>query len=89
MRYGLIKNGVCVSETEADNEKEAQRRAGVHGCIAVICPEYITIGDKYIDGEWYEIERAEPEVVPTQPTNAEVAQLISDLQADLLIAGVI
>lgn len=26
---------------------------------------------------------------PYQPTNAEVAQMISDLQADLIIAGVI
>lgn len=26
---------------------------------------------------------------PHQPTNAEVAQMISDLQADLIIAGVI
>lgn len=26
---------------------------------------------------------------PIQPTNAEIAQMISDLQADLIIAGVI
>lgn len=33
-----------------------------------------------------------PTVIPPQvyePTNAEVAQMISDLQADLIIAGVI
>lgn len=36
--------------------------------------------------EWQDIQ-VEPE--PYQPTNAEVAQLLSDLQADLIIAGVI
>ena len=36
--------------------------------------------------EWQDVP-IEP--VPTQPTNAELAQLVSDLQADLLIAGVI
>lgn len=36
--------------------------------------------------EWQDVP---PEPVPTQPTNAELAQLVSDLQADLLIAGVI
>ena len=30
-----------------------------------------------------------PEPQPYSPTNAEIAQMISDLQADLLIAGVI
>ena len=30
-----------------------------------------------------------PTSVPYQPTNAEVAQMISDLQADLIIAGVL
>lgn len=34
-----------------------------------------------------------PEIVvepqPNEPTNAEIAQMISDLQADLIIAGVI
>lgn len=31
----------------------------------------------------------EPEPTPYQPSNAEIAQLISDLQVDLIIAGVI
>lgn len=31
----------------------------------------------------------EPEPLPYVPTNAEIAQMISDLQADLIIAGVI
>ena len=36
--------------------------------------------------EWLDVP---PEPVHKQPTNAELAQLVSDLQADLLIAGVI
>lgn len=36
---------------------------------------------------WPEPEPFEPE--PYQPTNSEIAQMISDLQADLIIAGVI
>lgn len=36
--------------------------------------------------EWQDVP---PEPVPMQPNNAEVAQMISDLQADLIIAGVI
>lgn len=31
----------------------------------------------------------EPEPIPYQPSNAEIAQLISDLQVDLIVAGVI
>ena len=40
--------------------------------------------------EWKD-ENPFPSIVsePHQPTNAEVAQMISDLQADLIIAGVI
>lgn len=36
---------------------------------------------------WYEEPKPTPK--PYTPTNAEVAQMISDLQADLIIAGVI
>lgn len=36
---------------------------------------------------WYKEPIPTPE--PYQPTNAEVAQMISDLQVDLIIAGVI
>jgi hypothetical protein len=45
--------------------------------------------------EWEIVDLPEPETIPEtapqpyQPTNAEVAQMISDLQADLMIAGVI
>lgn len=34
-------------------------------------------------------EEQKPDAEPYQPTNAEVAQMISDLQADLIISGVI
>lgn len=43
-------------------------------------------------GQWEACIIPEPTptpVPPVQPSNAEVAQLISDLQADLIIAGVI
>jgi len=45
---------------------------------------------KYENGEWSE-EKYKPvaPIEPYQPTNAEIAQMLSDLQADLIIAGVI
>lgn len=49
-------------------------------------PDYSYVGKKYVDGVWEDVPT---EPTPHQPTNAEVAQMISDLQADLLIAGVI
>lgn len=58
--------------------------------------EYSTLifGDKYNfeTKEWELIDRPippKPEVEPYTPTNTEIAQMISDLQADLIIAGVI
>lgn len=48
--------------------------------------DYSCTGKRYVDGTWEDVQ-FEPE--PYQPTNAEVAQLLSDLQADLIIAGVI
>lgn len=52
MKYGLIKNGVCVSMTETDNEKEAQRRAGVHGCVAIPLLDGFGVGSKYAKSKW-------------------------------------
>ena len=49
-------------------------------------PDYSYIGKKYIDEVWEEISQ---EPTPYTPTNIEIAQMISDLQADLIIAGVI
>lgn len=64
--------------------------------------EYIEYNDGYIDPTWEELTEKQlveefgqnpfeekPESQPYQPSNAEVAQMISDLQADLIIAGVI
>ena len=65
---------------------------------------YIEYNEGYIDPSWEEVteeqlidvfgfnpftKESQPKPLPYQPTNAEVAQMISDLQADLIIAGVI
>lgn len=62
--------------------------------IAIECDDTVTIGDIYNDVSKTFSKPVLPAPVtltpvPTQPTNAELAQLVSDLQADLLIAGVI
>ena len=66
--------------------------------------QYIEYNEGYIGQDWEEVSESklvevfgfnpfteEPQLEPQpyQPTNAEVAQMISDLQADLIIAGVI
>lgn len=67
--------------------------------------EYIEYNDGYINPTWEEVTEEqlievfgrnpfidpepEPEPTPYQPSNAEIAQLISDLQVDLIVAGVI
>lgn len=49
---------------------------------------YENLGQKYVNGRWEKVVIEQlPE--PYVPTNTEVAQMISDLQADLIIAGVI
>lgn len=63
---------------------------------------YIEYNEGHIGQDWEEVSESKlvevfgyspfeekPEPQPYQPTNAEVAQMISDLQADLIIAGVI
>lgn len=62
-------------------------------CFCIGTPEtdlqvdsYEYLGKRYVDGMWEEIP-SEP--TPHEPSNIEVAQMISDLQADLIIAGVI
>lgn len=62
-------------------------------CICIGTPKtdtevesYEYLGKRYVDGVWEDVP---PEPQPYQPTNSEVAQIISDLQADLIIAGVI
>ena len=57
-----------------------------------IADDFKPLGKMYVNGEWLpqpESEQAEQIAKPYQPTNAEVAQMISDLQVDLIIAGVI
>ena len=61
-------------ETEVINEETGEPEISI---------DTITVLEHW---EWQDVP-IEP--VPTQPTNAELAQLVSDLQADLLIAGVI
>ena len=58
----------------------------VHQKTDIEVSDYTNLGNKYVDGVWEEVP---DEPIPAQPTNAEIAQLVSDLQADLLIAGVI
>ena len=64
-----------------------------HLYIEVVDNNTLKIGDIWHPDtqEWeiVDLPEPEPEPHPYQPTNAEVAQMISDLQADLLIAGVI
>lgn len=59
---------------------------------------FIEYNEGFVGNDWEEITEEEymqnypqqpVEPQPYQPTNAEVAQMISDLQADLIIAGVI
>ena len=67
--------------------------------------EYIEYNEGHISEDWEEVTEEqlievfgrnpfidpepEPEPAPYQPSNAEIAQLISDLQVDLIVAGVI
>ena len=79
MRYALIKNDIVVSLTECDNETEAQRRAEVHSCEAVECPEGYGIGSTFKDNEWgnpLEVEEATPEPSELEQLRADVDYLL-------------
>ena len=75
-----------------DDKLYAQFNAeGICTCVGTpnitgVEADYTKLGMLYVDGVWKDVPRP---VEPIQPTNAEVAQMISDLQADLIIAGVI
>ena len=76
-----LNNGIATSIDITDMLEEERPKEGFF---------YIINGD----GEGYFSEfppEPEPEPFPQvhEPTNAEIAQMISDLQADLIIAGVI
>ena len=62
-------------------------------CVCVGTPEthihvedYSFVGRRYVDGVWSDVDMP---VATNQPTNSDIAQQLSDLQADLMIAGVI
>lgn len=93
MRYFKIPLGFDLSQTSYRDNKPTETH------------EYIEYNDGYIDPAWEEVTEEqlievfgrnpfidpepEPEPAPYQPSNAEIAQLISDLQVDLIVAGVI
>lgn len=80
MRYGLIKKGICVSETETDNEKEAQRRAEVHGCVAVKLADDYGIGSKYTSNKWTEkIKKEKEKEVETMNPEERIKSLEKEL----------
>lgn len=54
--------------------------------VGVVVDSYDYIGMKYNNGVW---EKVPNNLNTYQPTNAEVAQIISDLYASLIIAGVL
>ena len=78
----LDENNICKAVSELAGE--------VIKDTMILLESYDTslLGKRYEDGEWVEV-LVEPTPEPHQPTNSEVAQMISDLQADLIIAGVI
>lgn len=64
--------------------------------------QYIEYNEGHIGNNWEKVSEGKlielfgynpfeekPEPQPYQPSNAEVAQMISDLQVDLILAGVI
>lgn len=86
--YAQLQNDICVCVGTPVTDLEVQ--------------DYSMLGKKRVWVETYHDEEQDvevfehwewqdvpPEPVPMQPSNAEVAQMISDLQADLMIAGVI
>lgn len=86
MIYGLIKKGVCVAVTECDEPAEAERRAAVHGCVAVELPEGYGIGSTYEDGTWGN-PLPDPEPVP-DPMPTELEQMRADIDYIAMETGV-
>lgn len=90
MKYYKIPLNADLSQTSYRAKRKTKEAA------------YIEYNEGYVGEEWEEVsesklvevfgynpfeEKSEPQ--PYQPTNAEVAQMISDLQVDLILAGVI
>ena len=66
MIYGLIKNDICVSTMESNNQKNAQKEAKTIGCDAVELQDGYGVGSKYIDGKWSELLAPTPEPQPSE-----------------------
>lgn len=73
--------------TETENQYEIKKFSLAEGQYVHTNELTDWMGNAVTDGYYTLV----PEVIPQvyAPTNAQVAQMISDLQADLLIAGVI
>ena len=78
----LNENNICKAVSELSSEVDKP--------TMVLLDSFDTslLGKKYENEKWVDVEKPLTQE-PHQPTNAEVAQMISDLQADLIIAGVI
>lgn len=99
----LDENNICTcvstykTDLEATYENFGQRwtyieEQTIEETVKNIDPETGEEKDEIIKSvipAYYEWQDVPKPVQPKQPTNAEVAQMISDLQADLIIAGVI
>ena len=90
----LDENNICTCVSTHKTDLEAtitnlgQRWVKVEETEEVVDPETGAIFTVVVRSHW-EWQNVEKPNTPNQPTNAEVAQMISDLQADLIIAGVI
>ena len=99
--YAILKQDNSIGDFETRNLplSELVHEDFRHLYIEIPSNHTLKVGDIWHPDtqEWEIVELPEPEIIPEpepepipyQPTNAEVAQMISDLQADLIIAGVI
>ena len=80
----LNENNICVGISQLNGEVNAENMVE----IGSFDESYVW--KKYENGEWLkESNQPQTQPAPRQPTNTEVAQMISDMYADLVIAGVI
>ena len=92
----LNKNQIVLIEERDDPLEEFVNEEFLHMYKKINKSDNLKIGDAWDDEtqawvitEFPIPEESKPEAKPYQPTNTEIAQMISDLQADLMIAGVI
>lgn len=79
----IDENNVCISVSQLSGEVSAIN------LIPLDSYDESILNKKYDSGEWVELPREPVPAEPYQPTNAEVAQQISEMYAKLIIAGVI